>query len=188
MSKKLSKILIRTSLSQELIEQVNSLGTRKHIVQIMNSFVFGQTQHFSLSQLEAIIMITSTENVALFCGVPYFEFPVPAAYVIRQQKSKRKCTESRIKKLSPRLKSYQVVILQNPSTRTATPPNGYNQGVQNVRSWTQQQLYIAVILQLYIAVILQLYIAIILYKTMHVTCWAGYREYNNTNMTYNINC
>ena len=25
-------------------------------------------------------------------------------------------------------------------------------------------------------------------NTMHVTCWAGYREYNNINMKYNINC
>ena len=36
--KKLSKILIRTSLSQEVIEQVNSLGTRKKIVQSLHHF------------------------------------------------------------------------------------------------------------------------------------------------------
>ena len=38
LSKKLSKILIRTSPSQELIEQVNSLGTRQKITQSLHGF------------------------------------------------------------------------------------------------------------------------------------------------------
>ena len=39
-----------------------------------------------LSQLEAIIMTTSTENVPSFCGVPYLEFPVPLLMQIVKRK------------------------------------------------------------------------------------------------------
>ena len=49
-----------------------------------------------VSQLKVIIMATSTDNVASFCGVPYLKFSVPAAYANYQQEAKRKCTESRI--------------------------------------------------------------------------------------------
>ena len=56
-------------------------------------------------------MTTSTENVSSFCGVPYLEFPVPAAYANHQKKAERKYTELRIQeKSSSGLKSYQVVL------------------------------------------------------------------------------
>ena len=53
-----------------------------------------------LSQLEAIIMTTSTENVSSSCGVPYFEFPLPVAYANHQKKAERKYTKLRIQEKS----------------------------------------------------------------------------------------
>ena len=58
--------------------------------------------HDSLSRSlhEAIIITTCTENVASFCGVPYLEFIVPAAYVNRQKNAERKYSELRMQEKS----------------------------------------------------------------------------------------